>query len=79
MSAEMEPQRRGNTLMITYRFYHKPASVMGFNIAFEEKKNKFLMYQHLSAISSHGIKIDPLVGAFKIYSFACAKARLPCP
>lgn len=79
MSSEMEPQWRADTLMITYQFYHKPANVMGFNIAFEDEKNKFLMYQHPSAISSRGIKIDPLVGAFKRYSFACAKAQLPCP
>lgn len=39
---------------------------MGFSTAFEDKKNGIFMYQHLSAISSHGTNIDPLVGAFKI-------------
>lgn len=35
------------------------------------------MYQLVVAISSHDIKIDPLAGAFKINSFACAKPVLP--
>lgn len=75
----MEQEWRDNILMIIYQFYHKPASVMGVSIAFEEKKSRLFMYQHLSAISIYGIKIDPLVGAFKINSFACAKPLPPCP
>lgn len=35
------------------------------------------MYQLLAAISSYDIKTDPLEGAFKINSFACAKPTLP--
>jgi len=37
------------------------------------------MYQLLAAISSYDIKTDPLEGAFKANSFACAKPILPSP